>query len=167
MKFFNILIVFLCLFVSCKDQKNKIEKVGTAFEQGKYDVFGTKINAVNALSPSIMFQKYRELEVLDTLALQFTARVVDVCQAKGCWMTLALDQGEEAMVKFKDYGFFMPKDITGKEVVVNGKAFIEEMSVDDQRHFAKDAGKSNAEIATITEVKKTYGFEADGVLLIK
>ncbi|SHI48575.1 protein of unknown function [Arenibacter nanhaiticus] len=167
MKFFNIMIVYLCLFVSCKDQKNSVEKVGTAFEQGKYDVFGAKISDVNALSPTIMLEKYRELEVLDTLALQFAATVVDVCQTKGCWMTLALDQGEEAMVKFKDYGFFMPKDIIGKEVLVNGKAFIEEMSVDDQRHFAKDAGKSNAEIASITEVKKNYGFEADGVLLIK
>ena len=59
----------------------------------------------------------------------------------------------------------MPKDIKGKEVIVNGLAFVEEMSVKDQKHYAKDGGKSEAEIAEITSPKKTLGFEADGVLL--
>jgi len=59
----------------------------------------------------------------------------------------------------------MPKDIAGKEVIVNGLAFVEEMSVEDQRHYAEDGGKSEDEIAKITKPKKTFGFEADGVLL--
>ncbi len=67
--------------------------------------------------------------------------------------------------KYTDYGFFMPKNIEGQKVIVNGKAFVEEMSVNDQRHYAKDGGKSAEEIAQITQPKKTYGFEADGVLL--
>ena len=69
------------------------------------------------------------------------------------------------MVRFKDYGLCMPKDIAGKEVIVNGLAFIEEMGVDDQRHYAEDAGKSPAEIAKITKPKRTLGFTADGVIL--
>ena len=82
-------------------------------------------------------------------------------------MKLKLENGEEAMVKFKDYGFFMPKDIAGKEVIVNGLAFIEEMSVEEQKHYAEDAGESKEVIAAITAPKKTYRFEADGVLLKK
>lgn len=79
---------------------------------------------------------------------------------------MRLDMGEEeAMIKFKDYGFFMPKDIAGDKVIVNGKAFIDEMSVEDQRHFAEDAGKSKEEIAAITAPKKTLSFTAEGVLL--
>ena len=80
-------------------------------------------------------------------------------------MKLELQDGEETMVRFKDYGFFMPMDIKGKEVIVNGFAFVEEMSVEDQKHFAKDGGKSEAEMAKITTIKKTLSFEADGVLL--
>jgi len=68
-------------------------------------------------------------------------------------------------VKFKDYGFFVPKDIDGEEVIINGKAFVNEVSVEEQRHYAKDAGQSEEEIAAITKPKKTYSFEADGVLL--
>ena len=32
------------------------------------------------------------------------------------------------------------------------------MSVDEQRHYAEDAGESAEEIAKITEPKKTYSF---------
>jgi uncharacterized protein (DUF302 family) len=80
---------------------------------------------------------------------------------------MLLDIGaNEAMVKFKDYGFFMPKNIADKEVIVNGKAFVSEVSIEEQRHYAEDAGKSEDEIAKIIEVKKTLSLEADGVLLI-
>ena len=92
-------------------------------------------------------------------------KIVDVCAKKGCWMTL--DMGEETvMVRFKDYGFFVPTDASG-EVVINGKAFVNEISVDDLKHYAEDAGKSAEEIAKITEPEITMSFEADGVLLKK
>ena len=71
------------------------------------------------------------------------------------------------MVKFKDYGFFVPKDIEEKEVVIHGKAFVAEVSVEEQRHYAEDNGKSEAEIAEITLPKRTLSFLADGVLIKK
>ena len=44
-------------------------------------------------------------------------------------------------------------------------AFIDEMSVEDQQHFAEDGGESAEAIAKITEPKKTYSVIADGVIL--
>ena len=79
-------------------------------------------------------------------------------------MKLDLGNDQEAMVRFKDYGFFMPLNAEG-EVIVNGKAFVSETSVEELRHYAEDAGKSAEEIAAITAPKRTYSFEADGVLL--
>ncbi|PJC07231.1 MAG: DUF4920 domain-containing protein, partial [Flavobacteriaceae bacterium CG_4_9_14_0_8_um_filter_34_30] len=84
----------------------------------------------------------------------------------GCWMKMDLGE-KEVMIKFKDYAFFMPKDIAGKEVILNGKAFIEEMSIEDQKHFAEDAGKSEDEIADIKESKRTLSFVSDGVLILQ
>ncbi len=79
---------------------------------------------------------------------------------------MKVDMGEdEAMVRFKDYGFFMPKDISGKEIIAEGKAYVEEMSVEDQRHYAEDGGATPEEIAAITEPKRTLAFEAHGVLI--
>ena len=68
-------------------------------------------------------------------------------------------------VRFKDYGFFVPKDAAGKKVVMNGAAFLEEMSVEDQKHYAEDEGASEEELAQITAPKRTLRFEADGVLI--
>lgn len=101
--------------------------------------------------------------------VQVEAKVNEVCQVKGCWMTLYSDNAadNQMMVKFKDYAFFMPKDIPGKTVIVQGKAFREVTSVDELRHYAEDAGKSKDEIAKITEPKVELKFEATGVIIKK
>lgn len=91
--------------------------------------------------------------------------VTSVCQAKGCWMTLDAGNGQTMMVTFKDYAFFVPKDITGSKVVIEGKAEIRNVSIDEQKHLAADAGKSQAEIDAITTTKEELRFVADGVLI--
>ncbi|MFD2101192.1 DUF4920 domain-containing protein [Flagellimonas iocasae] len=108
---------------------------------------------------------YAQLAVTDTVMTQMTGKITEVCQAKGCWMNVALDSGDEVFVRFKDYGFFVPKDAAEKTVFMNGLAFLEEMSVEDQKHYAKDSGASEEEIAQITEPAHILRFEADGVLI--
>jgi hypothetical protein len=72
---------------------------------------------------------------------------------------------EPVFVQFKDYAFFVPKDAAGKEVVIEGVAYRELTTVDDLRHYAKDAGQSEEEIAKITEPKEEIRFMAKGVLI--
>jgi hypothetical protein len=69
-------------------------------------------------------------------------------------------------VNFKDYAFFMPKDLAGKKVVIDGFAERMETSVEDLKHIAEDAKKSAEEIAKITEPKKEIVFEAKGVVIL-
>ncbi|MDX2045208.1 MAG: DUF4920 domain-containing protein [Chitinophagaceae bacterium] len=95
-----------------------------------------------------------------------TGKVTDVCQEKGCWMKIERSNGEKMMVKFKDYGFFMPKDIVGKEVVLDGEAAVKEVPVKQLQHYAKDAGKSDEEIKKIKEPRKELTFIAKGVLVL-
>ncbi|HAB27740.1 MAG TPA: DUF4920 domain-containing protein, partial [Xanthomarina gelatinilytica] len=130
-----------------------------------YASFGDKIEANDAIEAKLMADTYKDLTVGDSISTKMVAKVDEVCQAKGCWMKLDLGNNEQVMVKFKDYGFFMPKNIAGKEVIIDGKAYVSELSVEEQRHYAEDAGKSEEEIAAITEPKRTYSFEANGVLL--
>jgi hypothetical protein len=93
-------------------------------------------------------------------------KVLEVCEKKGCWMKVENPGGETMMVKFKDYGFFMPKDIIGKQVVLDGEATVEEVSVKQLQHYAGDAGKSKQEIARIKKPKKELNFVAKGVLVL-
>jgi hypothetical protein len=81
-------------------------------------------------------------------------------------MKVEKSNGEKLMVKFKDYGFFMPENIVGKEVVLDGEATMKEVSVKQQRHYATDAGKSKDEIEKIKEPKKELQFVAKGVLVL-
>ena len=151
--------------LGCKNEKSEEKPVVETQEVAiNYQTFGDKITDENVLTKNEMMEKYKSLKPGDTLNVKFAATVKDVCQKKGCWMNLEMGDAE-TMVRFKDYGFFMPKDIAGKEVIVNGKAYVEEMSIEDQRHYAEDGGKSAEEIAAITEPKRILAFEADGVLI--
>ena len=102
----------------------------------------------------------------DKFSGRVKGKVVSVCKEKGCWMKIERENGEPMMVKFKDYGFFMPKDIEGKEVVIEGEASVKETSVKQLRHYAEDAGKSKEEIAKIKSPKKEVIFVAKGVLVL-
>lgn len=108
---------------------------------------------------------YGKIASKDTVQTQLKGVIKEVCQAKGCWMKVTLDTNDEVFVKFKDYAFFVPTDSADKIVVMNGIAFTEEISVEEQQHFAKDRGDSTAEIAKIIAPKRTLRFEADGVLI--
>ena len=152
-----ILLSAFTLLIACKAEQKK---------EVSYLSFGEETSNKNILSNDQVVEIYKNLAVGDTVNMKFSASVNEVCQAKGCWMLLDIGTNE-AMVKFKDYGFFMPKNIADKEVIVNGKAFVSEVSIEEQRHYAEDAGKSEDEIAKIIEVKKTLSLEADGVLLVE
>lgn len=150
---------------SCKNKSQEAPQNEVKVEKVEYKSFGEKIISNDAIKANSMVAHYKTMNVGDSIDSKIVAKVNSVCQAKGCWMRLNLDDENEVMVKFKDYGFFVPKDITGKNVIINGKAFVQEVSVDEQRHYAEDAGKSAEEIASITQPKRTYSFEADGVLV--
>jgi hypothetical protein len=162
-------VVFLALFLGCKNETQTTEKivedVSIIETEETYKSFGEKIISDDAIAFSSMLPHYKGLKEGDTLDTKITAKVLDVCQSKGCWMILDLGEEQTARVKFKDYGFFMPKDIKGKEVIVNGKAFVNVMPVDELRHYAEDAGKTKEEIAAIVDPEMTYSLLADGVLL--
>lgn len=163
MKVFNILLIFLFGVFSCTAQQ-KIE--ATAVQppvEGTY--YGAKFQVEQPKPEREIWEHYNTMALTDTLSVQFRTTVREVCKVKGCWMIVELPDGEQAMVRFKDYGFFMPSDIPEKQVVLNGLAFVEEMSISDQKHYATDGGKSVEEIVKITSPKRTYSFEASGVLV--
>lgn len=161
-------LAFLLLFLgSCKysDQNGNEALSAQENEYASYLLAGEPFSSNDLLSDAEMKQRYGAMNLGDTLEVAFSSTVASVCKKKGCWMELNLSDKEEVMVKFKDYSFFVPKDIEQKEVVVHGKAFIEEVSVEEQQHFAEDGGKSPQEIAAITEPKRTLSFLAEGVLI--
>jgi hypothetical protein len=87
------------------------------------------------------------------------------CKKKGCWMRVALADGKEMKVTFKDYGFFVPLESAGKPVIMQGKAYYETLTVEELKHYAEDAGKTDEEIDAITQPEPVLAFEATGVII--
>ncbi|MDH4234814.1 MAG: DUF4920 domain-containing protein [Gallionella sp.] len=107
-----------------------------------------------------------KMKGLDSLAIKITGTVTSVCQKKGCWLMVDIGEGKMMRVKFKDYAFFVPKDISGKTVILDGHAYNSTTSVAQLRHFAEDAGKSKAEIEKITEPETNLIYIARSVIVM-
>lgn len=168
MKNIVLTLATVALLASCKNENNQeVETTEVVENTIEYAVFGDSISQEGAISASEMMAQFKDLKEGDTLNVKFKASIDEVCQKKGCWMTLGLEDDNQAFVKFKDYGFFVPKNAQEKEAIVNGKAFVSVISVDELKHYAKDEGKSQEAIDSITEPKVTYSFMADGVLIAK
>ena len=154
----STLFLGLVLMVSCKSGEATTED----------GVYGAGVaNPESALS---FTDVYTKLDSADSLQVTMRGKVESVCQTKGCWMNLVDPTGAsdgEIFVQFFDYGFFMPKDLAGSEVIVEGKAYTETTSVEELKHYAEDEGQSAEEIEAITEPLFEKKFMATGVKVVK
>jgi hypothetical protein len=126
--------------------------------------YGKTVTADNALNTEDL---NKTLSADSVYSGKITGTVVEVCKKKGCFMKLSQANGTPIMVRFANYEYFMPQNIVGKTVVVEGKAKVKQTSVERLQHYAADAGKSKEEIAMIKEPKKDISIMADGVLVVK
>lgn len=128
------------------------------------DYFGQWVNEQGAVE---LPEMHRILVENGAFEGKVKGEVVEVCTNKGCWMTLSLPDGKLMRVTFKDYGFFVPTDFHGSQILMEGLAQYDITDVSTLRHFAEDAGKSKAEIEAIVEEEEQITFEAVGVVLLK
>lgn len=94
--------------------------------------------------------------------LVISGKVANVCQAEGCWFNLNLDSNRLLFIDF-DHKFTVPKNLGGKDVLVQGSFYRDTISVEKQKHLAEDAGTSKSEIDLITSPKIELNFRAQGV----
>lgn len=106
-----------------------------------YEVFGSALpEAGTPLSLGDLMadnEKYLDQEVL------VETRIAKVCQKKGCFF-VATEGASTARVTFKDYGFFIPTDSGGKNVVLVGTFSRKSVSKEQAEHYAADLGEKAA-----------------------
>jgi DNA-directed RNA polymerase subunit F len=128
------------------------------------DQYGEKITADGAVNIAEVAAKLDKTESIDT---KIKAKIVEVCPKKGCWLKLQVNDSTTAMVKMKDYGFFLPLAAKGKTVVLDGVAQMKTTSVAELKHYAEDAKKSKEEIAAITRPEKELRVTAKGIVIVE
>ncbi len=163
-------ILVFGLATACSDTRTAASPGAKGFSDSAAagDQYGTEV--VKRAEKATPYPEFlSQLAASDSLAGTVRGRVEEVCQVKGCWMTMVAQDGDHpAMtVRFEDYGFFMPKDLGGHEVAITGVAKRQVQSVEELRHYAGDAGKSQAEIEAITEPAEEIAFTATGVRVLE
>lgn len=140
-----------------KDKSNKKAKGNSTLQA--YGAAITKDGAVDVKTLPAKMQGKK------TLNVKISGDIVAACKVKGCWMTTDLGNGQTMRIRFKDYGFFVPKDAGGDFFYAQGTASWDTTSVAQLQHYAEDAGKSAEEIAKITQPEIEIVFLAEGVLI--
>jgi hypothetical protein len=113
-----------------------------------------KLAAVQA-DPAAYFEK--------TILVEGTAAAI--CQAKGCWMTIADGEGEPIWVRWSSgcggkYAF--PKDAAGRRMIVQGSFYEKEIDAAAAEHLAAE----NETIDKDAIVGKTFEMNATGCVLL-
>lgn len=127
--------------------------------------FGETVSEEGAITYEDLLARMAET---DSIPAKVIGTVGSVCQAKGCWMDMvsSSEENNPMRITFQDYGFFVPKDITGRTVVLDGYAYRSVTTVEELRHYAEDEGLSKEEIEKITAPEEEIKFMASGVLLM-
>lgn len=131
------------------------------------DYYGTdvaKVSQEQAISVEKLESKLGTINKVENIAVKGV--VTNVCPKKGCWLTIKTEDGAAFFVKMKDYAFFVPTALKGKNVILEGVAEKKVTSIEDLKHYAKDAKKTKAEIDAITAPKEEISFLADGIKVV-
>jgi len=126
-------------------------------------VYGEKIDELGAM-PS--HELYQMVANGDTAYVKIKTKVQTSCASKGCWLTFYVNDSISSIAKTKNHKFFVPLDIQGKTVIIDGKYYLKTTSIEELKHLAKDAKKSKEEINAITKAKKQIVCIANGILVV-
>ena len=131
----------------------------SVFSQSDSSYYGEKISSTD-------LQQLSNIDFKNTsVQTKLEGKIISTCPKKGCWIEMKIDD-KDVFVKFKDYGFFVPKSgMEGKKAIIQGLASIDTVSVKDLKHYAEDAGKSKSEIEKITSPEIKISFLAEGVII--
>lgn len=136
-------------------------------KQNEAGGYGKVISKDGAITLAMAEKKMKEQGAAELDNIVVKGKVVEVCQKKGCWMTVDNGKGEQVRIRFEDYSFFAPMNTSGWTVYAQGVAFYDTTSVAMLKHYAEDAKKPQAEIDKITEPLVSLNFTAVGILFEK
>ena len=168
MRQFICVILFSLSFSTMSFSQEAVEKsappAGNAIVGDYYGANVSKNSEGKAITVEKLKEELKKTNKAESISVKGV--VTDVCPKKGCWVTVKTDDGSSFFVKMKDYAFFVPTALKGKNVVLEGTAEKKITSVDELKHYAKDAKRPKAEIDAIISPKEEIRFLADGIKVV-
>jgi len=168
MKYIKYLLPLVLLFVSLsvnaqsgEENKKDDEKVESK-ELSDGTLYGTDINS--ELKVISVGDIYADTSAFVGKTVVLKGNMSELCRTGGCWTVLS--DGTNNIRALTMHKFIMPKemDITGKVAVVEGVFSIREITEDQAKHFAEEAG---TDPNLITGPQKMYRILATGIKILK
>ncbi|PBI93407.1 hypothetical protein BSF41_04870 [Flavobacterium sp. ACN2] len=166
-KGFYSMILFVCFFTSSFAQEAVEKPAPPAGNASVGDYYGENVSEAlmsKAISVGELQKDLKATNKIESVAVR--GEVTDVCPKRGCWISVKTDDGASFFVKMKDYAFFVPTAVKGKNVVLEGSVERKVTSVEELKHYAKDAKKTKAEIGAINAPKEEIRFLASGIKVV-
>ena len=117
---FTVILGIFVLLIACQQEGNK--------KNGQ--TFGGEVTMEKAVSLAEVYANPDEFEGKE---IRIDGKITQVCQHKGCWLKLS-DGNKELIVRFKDYGFFVPKDVAALKITIQGI-----FTTDADKHVMEEA----------------------------
>lgn len=134
---------------------------GPLLEESSWTHYGAGVHAGPAIEATDVLERPEQFE---SGPVRVAGDIVSVCKMKGCWVRVG-GTDDNILVRFKDYGFFLPTDASGR-VVLEGFVAVKELSVEVQQHYLEDEGR-DAEAQAVTAPKEQVTLLAHGAALAK
>ncbi len=149
---FFLSIICISILLSCQKQKENQETSDVSLSY-----YGEQIESTAAIEASSISH---HMQATDSMEMKIEGMITDVCKQKGCWMKVDMGGGQSLMVRFKDYGFFVPIESAGKMTIIDGmlkKEVVENEKGDDADAACHEDDK--------LQNNERYSFVARGVAI--
>lgn len=162
----NLILIFIIVFFStalfAQETETEVVRLSEPVQVTEtHEIFGAEVSEWNEGMDLVSIIKSSEELAGKEITLE--TKVAEVCQKKGCFF-VANQDGYTARITFKDYGFFIPTDALGKTVRLVGTFEVKELSEDQAKHYAEDAGNDPNEVEG---TQKEYSIVATSVMVPK
>ncbi|MCS6991008.1 MAG: DUF4920 domain-containing protein [Chitinophagales bacterium] len=123
--------------------------------------YGQAFDTASAVPLSALWDRS---EPLDSVALVVVGRVQSVCQAEGCWLRLADEQGREVFVDWNS-AFTVPKNSAGRRAFVFGYVLYDTTTVQEQRQLGRNIVQGEQQPEPAAQPSPLITLRAKGVWL--
>lgn len=161
MKYLSLILVIL-IATACGNIPQQASDTETEQNAESTGNFGNEFVTENAIPASEVVTLFTDA---DTSEITISGNIAASCKHSGCWMDLDMGNGEFVHVTFQEESFTIPLDASGKNAIAQGIAVRELIPVETLQNYAREEGKSEEEVAAITEPVYAYEFIATGVLI--
>ncbi len=140
---------------------------GGCGDTSKWTAFGQKMKLTSG-QPVCMSEVLADKAKFAGKFMRVCGKVDSVCAKRGCWIRLTGPSASETLfVKFTCPidGHLVPMEAKGRRAIVEGTLELKEISQDEARHYAEDAGKSKEDIAKIVGPQKIIKLNAPAAII--